>query len=151
MVRILPTTVVACRIVLTALLGINWIFGPCLDTLSNARNQPLGSRAFCDDPQQVSQFGIASIKGYKSAGLMTMGKHFPSYGNLDYLGSATDIPTIRDSLEQLSASALLPFEQAVREGIDAIMVGGCAMSSPGLDIQHACLAPQVVNDLLRRS
>lgn len=42
--------------------GINWINGPCLDTLSNARHQPLGVRAFCDDPQEVSLFGNAYIR-----------------------------------------------------------------------------------------
>ncbi|KAB8339163.1 hypothetical protein FH972_022098 [Carpinus fangiana] len=129
--------------------GINWIFGPCLDTLSNARNQPLGVRAFCDDPQQVSKYGVAFMKGYQSAGLMTMGKHFPSYGNLEFLGSALDVPTITESLEQLSLSALVPFRNAIREGLDSMMVGGCAMSSAGLEVMHACLSEQVVDNLLR--
>ncbi|KAL9055455.1 MAG: hypothetical protein Q9162_003553 [Coniocarpon cinnabarinum] len=101
--------------------GINWIMGPCLDTLSNARNQPLGVRAFCDDPSQVSDYGVAFIKGYKSAGLMTMGKHFPSYGNLQFLGTSLDVPTITESLETLKQSALIPFKNATREGIDSIM------------------------------
>ena len=43
-------------------IGINWLMGPCLDTLSNARNQPLGVRAFCDDPSQVSEYGVACLK-----------------------------------------------------------------------------------------
>lgn len=90
------------------------------------------------------------MKGYQSAGVLTMGKHFPSYGHLDYLGSTSDVPAIRDSLDQLSSSALIPFGHAVNEGIDSIMVGGCAMSSPGLDVMHACLSPQVVDSLLRR-
>jgi beta-N-acetylhexosaminidase len=30
-----------------------------------------------------------------------------------------------------------------------MMVGGCAMSSAGLNVMHACLSEQVVNDLLR--
>lgn len=129
--------------------GINWIFGPCLDTLSNARNQPLGVRAFCDDPQQVSRYGVAFMKGYQSAGLMTMGKHFPSYGNLEFLGSALDVPTITESLEQLSLSALVPFRNAIQEGLDGMMVGGCAMSSAGLEVMHACLSERVVDNLLR--
>lgn len=128
--------------------GINWIMGPCLDTLSNARSQILGVRAFGDDPQLVSAFGTQSLKGYQDAGLVTMGKHFPSYGNLD-TGSALDVPTITDSLEQLSLSAMVPFRNAVKAGLDGMMVGGCAMSSAGLEIMHACLSEQVVDDLLR--
>ncbi|KAF2761394.1 glycoside hydrolase [Pseudovirgaria hyperparasitica] len=130
--------------------GINWIFGPCLDVLTNARNQPLGVRTTGDDPQEVSAYGVAFMKGYKEAGLATLGKHFPSYGNLEFLGSALDVPIITESLEQLSLSALVPFKNAIAQGLDSVMVGGCAMSSAGLNVMHACLSDQVVDDLLRR-
>lgn len=129
--------------------GINLMFGPVLDVLTNARNQPLGVRTTGDNPQEVSAYGIAFMKGYKDAGLATMGKHFPSYGSLEFLGSALDVPTITESLESLSLNALVPFRNAIKEGLDAMMVGGCAMSSPGLNVMHACLSDQVVNDLLR--
>lgn len=129
--------------------GINLMMGPCLDVLTNARNQPLGVRTFGDDPQEVSAYGIASMKGYRDAGLATMGKHFPSYGSLEFLGSQLDVPTITESLESLSLNALVPFRNGIREGLDAMMVGGCAMSSAGLNVMHACLSEQVVNDLLR--
>ena len=129
--------------------GINWIFGPCLDVLTNARNQPLGVRTAGDDPQEVSAYGVAFMKGYKEAGVVTLGKHFPSYGNLEFLGSTLDVPIITESLEQLSLSALIPFRNAIRHGLDAMMVGGCAMSSAGLNAMHACLSDQVVDGLLR--
>ena len=129
--------------------GINLMMGPCLDVLTNARNQPLGVRTTGDDPHEVSAYGIAFMKGYRDAGLATMGKHFPSYGSLEFLGSALDVPTITESLESLSLNALVPFRNAIREGLDAMMVGGCAMSSAGLNVMHACLSEQVVNDLLR--
>lgn len=129
--------------------GINWIFGPCLDVLTNARNQPLGVRTAGDDPQEVSAYGVAFMKGYKEAGIVTLGKHFPSYGNLEFLGSTLDVPIITESLEQLSLSALIPFRNAIQQGLDSMMVGGCAMSSAGLNAMHACLSEQVVDGLLR--
>lgn len=52
------------------------------------------------------------------------GKHFPSYGNLDFLGSTLDMPIITETLEQLSLSALVPFRNAIQAGLDAIFVGG---------------------------
>lgn len=104
--------------------GVNMIMGPVLDVLTNARYQPLGVRATGDDPQEVSQYGIAAMNGYKDAGLTTCGKHFPSYGNLDFLGSSLDMPIITETIEQLSLSALVPFRNAIRDGIDAMMVGG---------------------------
>ena len=129
--------------------GINWIMGPCLDVLTNVKSQPLGVRSMGDDPEEVSKYGVAFMKGYRDAGLATCGKHFPSYGNLEFLGSSLDVPIITDSLEKLSLSALVPFRNAVAEGVDGIMVGGCAMSSAGVNIMHACLSEEVVDNLLR--
>lgn len=129
--------------------GVNWILGPVLDVLTNARNQPLGVRATGDDPQEVSVWGVEFMKGYQEARLATCGKHFPSYGNLEFLGSPTDVPVIRDSLEQLSQSAFVPFRSAIAQGLDAMMVGGCAMSSENMNVMHACLSEQVIEGLLR--
>lgn len=130
--------------------GVNMILGPVLDVLNHARYQLMGVRATGDDPQEVSQYGIASMNGYKDAGITTCGKHFPSYGNLDFLGSSLDMPIITDTLAQLSLSALVPFRNAVAAGIDAIMVGGCAITNTEMNVMHACLSEQVVDDLLRR-
>ena len=129
--------------------GINWILGPVLDVLTNAKNQPLGVRSIGDDPQEVSAYGVEYMKGYQEAGLATCGKHFPSYGNLEFFGPPTDVPTITDSLESLSQSALIPFRTAIAEGIESMMVGGVAMSSSGVNVMHACLSEQIVRDLLR--
>ncbi|KAH2267580.1 hypothetical protein KXW02_003040 [Aspergillus fumigatus] len=111
---------------------------------------PLGVRTTGDDPQEVSQYGVEFMKGYKKAGLVTCGKHFPSYGNLEFLGSQTDIPIITESLEQLSLTALVPFRNAIVHGLDSMMVGGVSMSSAGVNVMHACLSEQVVDDLLRK-
>lgn len=130
--------------------GVNWILGPVLDVLTNVRNQPLGVRTTGDDPQEASQYGVQFMKGYQEAGLATCGKHFPSYGNLEFLGSHTDVPIITESLEQLSLSALVPFRNAINHGLDAMMVGGVSMSSAGMNVMHACLSDQVVDELLRK-
>ncbi|KAL2150864.1 hypothetical protein VTH82DRAFT_7427 [Thermothelomyces myriococcoides] len=130
--------------------GVNLILGPVLDVLTNARYQPLGVRATGDDPQEVSQYGIAAMNGYKDAGVATCGKHFPSYGNLDFLGSSLDIPIITQTLEELSLSALVPFRNAIATGkLDAMFVGGCGITNPSMNVNHACLSEQVVDDLLR--
>lgn len=130
--------------------GVNMMLGPVLDVLSNARYQPLGVRATGDDPQEVSLYGIAAMRGIKDAGLATCGKHFPSYGNLDFLGSSLDIPIITQTLEELSLSALVPFRNAIATGkLDGMFVGGCGISNPSMNVSHACLSEQVVDELLR--
>ena len=90
--------------------GINFIMGPVLDVLTNSRSQPLGSRSFGDNPQEVSAYSLECLKGVKEGGLATCGKHFPSYGNLEFFGHPTDVPTITDSLEQLSQTRWCHFE-----------------------------------------
>ncbi|KAI0540269.1 glycoside hydrolase family 3 protein [Xylaria digitata] len=130
--------------------GVNLILGPVLDVLTNARHQPLGVRTTGDDPQEASQYCIATINGYKDAGIATCGKHFPSYGNLDFLGSSLDMPIITQTLEELSLSALVPFRNAVAAGrLDAMFIGGCGIQNAGMNVTHACLSDQVVDDLLR--
>ena len=130
--------------------GVNLMLGPVLDVLNNARYQPLGVRATGDDPQEVSQYGLAALNGIRDAGMASCGKHFPSYGNLDFLGSNLDVPIITQTLEELSLSALVPFRNAINSGkLDAMFVGGCGISNPSMNVSHACLSDQVVDDLLR--
>lgn len=129
--------------------GVNWILGPVLDVLTNARTQPLGVRSIGDDPQEVSSYGMECMKGFQEGGTATCGKHFPSYGNLEFFGSPQDVPTITDSLERLSQNALIPFKNAIVNGIDAMMVGGVAVATSSVNAMHACLSEQIVRDLLR--
>lgn len=129
--------------------GFNWMIGPVLDVLTNPRNQPLGVRSFGDDSAVVSAFGVEHIKGYQQGGIAACGKHFPSYGNLEFFGAPTDVPTITDSLENLTKTALVPFSGAIAANIDAMMVGGVAMSSNHINVMHACLSEQICQDLLR--
>lgn len=129
--------------------GVNWILGPVMDVLTNAKSQPLGVRSFGDDPAEVSSYSVECMKGYQEGGLATCGKHFPSYGNLEFFGAPNDVPTITDTFENLSQSALIPFRNAISQGLDAMMVGGVAMSSSNVNVMHACLSEQVVRDLLR--
>lgn len=130
-------------------LGINWLFGPVLDVLTNSTNKLLGVRTMGDDPQQVTKFGLSCLKGYSEAGLVCCGKHFPGYGNAT-LDSTLGLPIVPESLEQLEISSLIPFRQAVNNGIEAIMVGGCALPKIAMHEMHACLSERVCRDLLRQ-
>lgn len=130
--------------------GVNLMLGPVLDVLNNARYQPLGVRSTGDDPQEASQYGLAALNGIRDAGIAAAGKHFPSYGNLDFQGSNSAVPVITQTLEELSLSALVPFRNAIATGkLDAMFVGGCGISNPSMNVGHACLSDQVVDDLLR--
>lgn len=131
--------------------GVNMIIGPVLDVLTNARIQPIGVRSSGDDPHEVSQYSNAAINGYKDAGVATCGKHFPTYGNLEFRGSSLDVPMITQTLEELGLNALVPYRHAINTGkLDSVFVGGCGIASANMTVPHACLSDQVVDGLLRQ-
>ncbi|KAF4967391.1 hypothetical protein FSARC_5049 [Fusarium sarcochroum] len=110
-----------------------------------------GVRCAGDDPKEVSAFGIAAINGVKDAGLATCGKHFPACGSLNFLGSSLDMPIITQTLEELQSSTLVPFRNAIATGnLDSLLVGGCAISNSSMNVPHACLSSEIVDDLLRQ-
>lgn len=129
-------------------LGINWILGPVMDVLTNSNNRLLGVRTMGDDPKEVTQFSQAYIEGYRAAGVNTCGKHFPGYGNAT-VDSILGLPIVPESIEQLETGSLIPFRQSVKDGVDSIMVGGCALPKIAMNEMHACLSERVVRELLR--
>lgn len=133
-------------------LGINWLFGPTLDILSSARSQPLGVRSFGDDPITVSAYGIEAIKGYKDGGIAICGKHFPSFGDIHFTdGSPSSVPSVSSTIVQLQHEAFGSFCSAIQNGLEAMLVGGCAMTGLDRDIPHACLSESIVTGVLRQS
>ena len=60
--------------------GIDVVFGPCLDVRSELDNPILGNRAFGFDPQRVADLGAAYVEGVLDAGALPVLKHFPGHG-----------------------------------------------------------------------
>lgn len=128
--------------------GINWILGPVVDVLTNSANKLLGVRSMGDDPDEVTEYALAFLEGFRRAGIATCGKHFPGYGNA-VVNSTLGLPVIQDSLDQLKAASLIPFQGIIEKNIDSIMVGGCALPKVTLREMYACLSEEVVRGLLR--
>ncbi|MEK6214460.1 MAG: beta-N-acetylhexosaminidase, partial [Vibrio fluvialis] len=57
---------------------INLSFAPVLDKGFDCR--AIGNRAFGDDVQSVLTYSSAYMRGMKSVGMATTGKHFPGHG-----------------------------------------------------------------------
>jgi len=94
-------------------LGINLLFGPSLDVLSNPSpgQSDLGVRSFGGDPYWVGKFGQAYIRGIHTGSLnniAVVAKYFPGLGSSDRLPEE-EIATVRKSLEQLKQIDLAPF------------------------------------------
>ena len=94
--------------------GVNMLFGPSLDVLSNPRptlKGDLGIRVFGGDPYWVGKMGQAYIKGVHegSAGrVATVAKHFPGHGDSDRRADE-EVSTVPKSLQELRKIELAPF------------------------------------------
>ena len=110
--------------------GIHTIFAPVMDVNNNPENPIINLRAYSDDPQVVSDFGVAFINGIQDAGAIACAKHFPGHGNTS-TDSHTSLPTIPGDKTQLEKMELYPFQNAIDSDVKMIMVGH--ISVPGLD------------------
>ncbi|MCA1057199.1 glycoside hydrolase family 3 C-terminal domain-containing protein [Rossellomorea aquimaris] len=101
-------------------LGLNVNFAPVMDVNINPDNPVIGVRSFGEDPELVAEMGVAYTKGLQSAGVAATAKHFPGHGDTA-VDSHIGLPEVPHDKERLKEVELYPFQQAMDEGIDAIM------------------------------
>lgn len=102
-------------------LGLNLDFAPSLDVNSNPANPIIGVRSFSDDPETVSEFGFAYLKGLKENNVIGTVKHFPGHGDTD-TDSHTGLPLVDRSEEEIENEDLLPFKTLIKENaVDMVM------------------------------
>ena len=130
--------------------GVQINFGPVLDVNSNPLNPIINTRSFGEDPASVSALATAYIRGARSAGLMTTGKHFPGHGDTG-TDSHIDLPVITADREHLNRIDFPPFEAAIKEGIDGIMTAHIAVVGVlGENAPPATLSPVFMTQILRK-
>jgi len=127
--------------------GINMPLMPVLDINQNPDNPIICTRAFSDNPDDVAWFGSWYIKELEGAGLISCAKHFPGHGDTN-VDSHISLPVITKSLEDLMKNDLIPFIEAIKEGVSSIMVGH--LSIPVIDSKPASLSKRLITDLLRK-
>ncbi|MBI4690842.1 MAG: hypothetical protein HY754_11360 [Nitrospirae bacterium] len=110
--------------------GINTIFAPVLDINTNPKNPIISTRAFGEDRETVSFFGCEMIKVLQSMGITACGKHFPGHGDTK-IDSHLSIPSIKKNLRSLKETELVPFRDAIKQGVKMIMLGH--LKVPALD------------------
>lgn len=126
--------------------GINMPLIPVLDVNTNPDNPIICTRAFSDDPEEVAWFGRAYIRTLEDSGLLSCAKHFPGHGDTS-TDSHISLPVISKPLNELMDTDILPFREAVREGVSSMMVGH--LSVPEADSQPATISKKIITGLLR--
>src|SRR3990172_909570 len=126
--------------------GINMPLIPVLDVNQNPDNPIICTRAFSDNPEDVSWFGLEYIGILEGSGLLSCAKHFPGHGDT-WIDSHISLPGIDKPLQELMDRDILPFREAVQAGVSSIMVGH--LQIPALDSIPASLSRKVITGLLR--
>lgn len=127
--------------------GLNLDFAPVLDVHSNPNNPVIGDRAFGTTPEEVSQMGLAAMKGLSDRGVIPVVKHFPGHGDTS-VDSHLGLPVVEHDLDRLRQFELKPFADVIQAGADMVMIAHILL--PKLDAENpASLSPAVIHDLLR--
>ncbi|MBP2000278.1 beta-N-acetylhexosaminidase [Paenibacillus shirakamiensis] len=130
-------------------LGMNVDYAPVLDINSNPDNPVIGVRSYGAKPDIVSRMGIAVMKGIQSKGTISVVKHFPGHGDTA-VDSHLALPVVSKTLAQLKSFEWLPFEEAIHQGADAVMVAHILF--PKIDNKYpASLSKTIMTDQLRRT
>ncbi len=129
------------------LAGFNVDFAPVLDVNSNPKNPVIGDRSFGTTADLVTRMGIAEMKGLRSEGVIPVVKHFPGHGDTS-VDSHLDLPVVNKSEKQLAELEWIPFQAAVKEQAEAVMVAHILF--PKLDPNYpASLSKVIIGDHLR--
>lgn len=102
--------------------GITINYAPVLDIKRFEENHAIGDRCYGENKEEVIKNGIEVMKEMKKEGVISVVKHFPGHG-LTKKDSHFHIPKVYEKIEKLEKEDMVPFEKAIQEGVDAIMVG----------------------------
>lgn len=127
--------------------GFNLNFAPVLDINSNPNNPVIGERSFGNDKNLVSKLGIKTIEGIKEENIVPFAKHFPGHGDTS-VDSHLNLPVVNYDFNRLNNFELVPFKEAIKNGVDAIMIAHILI--PKLDKNNpSTLSKTIITDILR--
>ncbi len=106
-------------------------------------------RSYGENPQTVSEFVAAEVRGLRDGGVLSTAKHFPGHGDTP-IDSHINTPTINISREHFETIELAPFRAAIAAGLDSFMTAHIALPEITGDNVPASLSPQINRDLIRK-
>ena len=131
-------------------IGMHVNFAPVVDVNNNPNNPVINFRSFGEDVNNVSNKGVAYMKGMQENGILANAKHFPGHGDTD-VDSHKSLPVINHSKQRLDSVEFYPFKRLIHAGVGSMMVAH--MSIPSLDSTEnlpSTLSKPIVTDLLKK-
>ncbi len=101
-------------------LGIHVNFAPVLDVVEEPDCHFLGSRTLGKDPETTALLGAVWIQTLQENGIVATAKHFPGLGAA-HLDPHHRLPVLEEDCTEKVRRDLLPFREAVRCGVRAVM------------------------------
>ncbi len=128
--------------------GLNMNFAPVLDVLTNTENKSILGRSFGNNSTTVSEMGINVANGLKSTGIIPTYKHFPGHGSTT-VDSHYELPVLTKTKEELWESDLIPFQNAIHNQAEVIMIGHLAIPNITNNNIPSSLSKEIITDLLK--
>jgi len=127
--------------------GFNMNFAPVMDINSNPNNPVIGDRSFGSNAEVVSKLGVQTMKGIQASGIISVVKHFPGHGDTS-VDSHLGLPYVNHDLNRLRGFELVPFNAAIKNNADAVMIAHILLSK--VDPQNpASMSRTIITDILR--
>ncbi|WP_178988831.1 glycoside hydrolase family 3 N-terminal domain-containing protein [Winogradskyella schleiferi] len=130
-------------------LGVHFNFAPAVDINTNPKNPIIGNRSFGEDRDNVTEKGLAFMKGMQSAGTLANAKHFPGHGDTEK-DSHLELPTVNFSAKRIDSVELYPYRKLIKEGLASVMVAH--LNVPSLEARRgfpSSLSKHIVTDILK--
>lgn len=102
--------------------GISMDYAPILDIRRFEEKHAIGDRCYGENKEDVEKYAIEVMKQLQQNNVISVIKHFPGHG-LTKKDSHFRIPKVREKIEILEKEDMQPFEVAIKNGADAIMIG----------------------------
>lgn len=131
-------------------LGVHINFAPVVDINTNPKNPIINARSFGEDPEKVTSFSLAYMKGMQDHGVLACAKHFPGHGDTESDSHKT-LPTVSHPIARLKEIELYPYSRLFKQGLGSVMIAH--LDVPALDNTNTptSLSPAVVKGLLKDS
>ena len=127
--------------------GVNMNFAPVLDIKRFEDMHAIGDRCYGESAKSVTENAIPIMNKMKKRNVISVVKHFPGHGST-IKDSHFFLPKIEYPISKLEKEDMLVFENAIKNGADAIMVGHLKLKE--VDSHPASLSKVFITDYLRK-
>jgi beta-N-acetylhexosaminidase len=125
--------------------GVDLSFAPVVDL--GRGNLAIGNRAFSTEPEIVSEFTRAYVRGMHAAGMAATIKHFPGHGTVRE-DTHFDVAVDHRTLDELRATDLVPFAAGIEANAEAVMLAH--VTYPQVAPEPAGYSPFWIDTILRK-